>query len=155
MGKPVKKFGLLQMAAALFVSLNVAHAEDFDWLREEVIAGGGEVFVCTLTQRCEAGNCAKPAYPVEIMLVDALSLNGTDNDLTRPAVSEGHWIATDERSKVTAIWTGEILTFILPSFGQSVGLATLDIASGKIALSKHGTKTFGQMELTGACEGQI
>lgn len=129
-----------------FVLPNAAISDAIDDLRQQVLQSGGQRFDCAMEKQCEGTNCTSSNQTAEVLLTSHQA-----GETTYSLIS-GAWIGSEANSDFTGTEIGSTATFILPGFGETVELASLDLNTGSITLSQHGTAAFSQSVHFGTCE---
>ncbi|SLN71589.1 hypothetical protein [Ruegeria meonggei] len=135
----------------VFETPALAAEQELSSAATEILAQGGNVLRCSITEACKRGRCANTEKLVEIALSDINGNAGAD-DGSAYLVQKGSWIEATKQSDATGTKIGNQITIILPGFGDSVAMASIDLTSNEIAYSEHLSATFGVSNHYGSCE---
>lgn len=145
---------VLGFSAASLISS--AHAESISpkgFIAEEqarVLEEGGFVFSCQLEFQCKNQECSQKTSTT-VLIVEPI-LASEDLPPVSPFAIYGNWYGSTEKSDFQGVVMDDILTLIPLPFGETVGVASLDMKNGKIVLSEHRTTEFGNIVRYGTCE---
>lgn len=129
----------------------LAAEHDLSDSANRILAQGGNVLKCSLSEVCDRGRCAGTEKRVEIAL-GKVSGNAEADDRSTHSVQRGSWIEATRHSDATGTKIGNQVTIILPGFGDSIAMASIDLTSNEIAYSEHLSATFGVSNHYGSCE---
>ncbi|WP_299632463.1 hypothetical protein [uncultured Roseobacter sp.] len=113
----------------------------------------GKVYseACSFSEYCNEDTCQSVDAQGILMTADVIENESVDEPAT---LSNGYWFGPIDSSEATRTFLYGQSTVILPSYGDRLGILSLDRATGNARLTLHGTTEHIVESYIGTCEVQ-